>query len=221
MNLREHHKQTRRDQIVDAAAELIRTNGADGLNMRTLASEAQLSLATVYNLMGGQEAVLAAVVERAVDSIEAALVETVHEDALAACMAMIVGSIDVFEERKAECKPALMVAHSVDPTTRKNDPTRPFKSLDARARTMQAKLVLRAQSDGTFDPALDAQAVGRALYASYIHHLMDWAHSRVTADHAKVVAAFDAALILMSGAKGPARERLRGDLLRLQRKIAS
>jgi AcrR family transcriptional regulator len=217
MNLREHHKQTRRDQILDAAADLIREEGADGVNMRTLAANANLSLATVYNLMGGQEDVLAAVVARAIDAIEAAIVEEPHNDALAACMATIARSFVAFEARKAECKPALIVAHNMEDAKKNAQGGQAFKALETRATDMQTRTIRRAQEDGAFDGAFDPEAIGRALFTSYIHHLMDWANSRASVDVIATRAAFDAALILLSGARGPARERLRQEVIHLQK----
>jgi AcrR family transcriptional regulator len=216
MNLRERHKQTRRDQILDAAAKLIGSEGTDGVNMRTLAANANLSLATVYNLMGGQEEVLAAVLARAIDAIEAAIVEAPHADALAACLATISRSFVAFEARKAECKPALIVAHNLGAAKKHSEGGQSFKALETRATEMQTRAIRRAQDDGAFDADFDAEAIGRALFTSYIHHLMDWANSRDTVQVVAARAAFDAALILLSGAKGPARERLRQEILQLQ-----
>jgi AcrR family transcriptional regulator len=216
VNLRERQKQSRRGQILDAAANLIRKEGADGVNMRTLAADANLSLATVYNLMGGQEDVLAAVVARAIDSIEAAIVEEPHDDALSACMATIARSFAAFEAHKAECKPALIVAHDMGDEKKTSERGQPFRALEARATEMQTRAIRRAQEDGAFDPDFDPDAIGRALFASYIHHLMDWANSRAAVNVIAARAAFDAALILLSGARGPARERLRQEIIRLQ-----
>lgn len=59
MGLREKHKLARREQILAAAQELIRSSGSVGLSMRALAHKADVSLATPYNLFGSKGAVLA------------------------------------------------------------------------------------------------------------------------------------------------------------------
>lgn len=58
MGLRERRKLERRERILAAAQDLIRTRGVAGLSMRTLAREAEVSLATPYNLFGSKGAVL-------------------------------------------------------------------------------------------------------------------------------------------------------------------
>ncbi len=59
MGLREKRKLERRERILAAAQELIRETGSVGLSMRALASKAEVSLATPYNLFGSKGAVLA------------------------------------------------------------------------------------------------------------------------------------------------------------------
>jgi len=59
MGLRERHKLERRERILAAAQELIRSTGSVGLSMRALAERADVSLATPYNLFGSKGAVLA------------------------------------------------------------------------------------------------------------------------------------------------------------------
>jgi AcrR family transcriptional regulator len=62
MNLWELNKERRRRRILDAAAELIAREGLAGLSMRKLAGEAEVSVATLYNLCGGREEILWAVI---------------------------------------------------------------------------------------------------------------------------------------------------------------
>jgi AcrR family transcriptional regulator len=59
MGLRERHKLERRERILAAAQELIRSTGSVGLSMRALAEKAEVSLATPYNLFGSKGAILA------------------------------------------------------------------------------------------------------------------------------------------------------------------
>jgi AcrR family transcriptional regulator len=58
MGLREKHKLERRERILATAQELIRSTGSVGLSMRALARQAEVSLATPYNLFGSKGAVL-------------------------------------------------------------------------------------------------------------------------------------------------------------------
>ncbi|HEX4184149.1 MAG TPA: TetR/AcrR family transcriptional regulator [Caulobacteraceae bacterium] len=63
MSRREEAKEERRRRIITAARDLIRETGDAGLSMRAIASRAQVSLSTPYNLFGSKRAILIAVLE--------------------------------------------------------------------------------------------------------------------------------------------------------------
>ena len=63
MGLREKRKLERRERILAAAQELIRATGSLGLSMRALATKAEVSLATPYNLFGSKRAIVLAVLQ--------------------------------------------------------------------------------------------------------------------------------------------------------------
>jgi len=60
---REQAKAERRQRIVSAVRELIRETGDANPSMRLIASRAEVSLATAYNLFGSKQAVVLAVLE--------------------------------------------------------------------------------------------------------------------------------------------------------------
>ena len=60
---REEAKDDRRRRIVEAARDLIRETGVDGLTMRAIAARAEVSLATPYNLYGSKRAIAVAVLD--------------------------------------------------------------------------------------------------------------------------------------------------------------
>ena len=61
---RERAKADRRQRITEAAGELLEAGGLAGLTMRALSEAAGLSVPTIYNLIGGRDHVLVAVMER-------------------------------------------------------------------------------------------------------------------------------------------------------------
>ena len=62
---REEGKEVRRKRIVEAVRALIRETGDTGLSMRAIATRANVSLATPYNLFGSKRGVVMAVLEDA------------------------------------------------------------------------------------------------------------------------------------------------------------
>ncbi len=71
--LRERAKADRRRQITAAACDLLETGGLAGLTMRALSDAAGLSVPTIYNLIGGRDQVLVAVMERVGSEFDARL----------------------------------------------------------------------------------------------------------------------------------------------------
>jgi AcrR family transcriptional regulator len=63
LSRREAGKAERRQQIIQAARDLIRETGNPGLSMRGLAARAGVSLATPYNLFGSKRAIVVAVLQ--------------------------------------------------------------------------------------------------------------------------------------------------------------
>lgn len=80
MSLREAKKQARRERILKAAVHLLERGGAEGLTMRELAREADLSEMTPYNLFGSKAGVLVALFEDALGKIVAKSFETTSAD---------------------------------------------------------------------------------------------------------------------------------------------
>ena len=71
--------QRRRRRIIDATFELLREHDAAKLSVADIAKVAGVSVASVYNLVGTRERVLAAVIDRYVERLAAALGEQLPE----------------------------------------------------------------------------------------------------------------------------------------------
>ncbi len=69
-SLRELGKVRRIQRILDAAAHIIEADGIDALSMQNLADEAEVSISTLYNLVGGKEAILLMLLSVTIDDLE-------------------------------------------------------------------------------------------------------------------------------------------------------
>jgi len=63
MDLRAEQKAERRERILASAREMVGARGYESLTMRDLARSARVTVPTIYNLIGGKQAVLFAAVE--------------------------------------------------------------------------------------------------------------------------------------------------------------
>lgn len=70
--VRQQKKEGRRDAILSAAEALVRETGSTDFSVGTLALRAEVSVATLYNLIGSKGTILYALLNRTMDQLEAA-----------------------------------------------------------------------------------------------------------------------------------------------------
>ena len=76
MSLLDSQKAERRQRILSEARTLMAAGGWDGLTMRGLAAQSRVSVPTVYNLIGGKDALLDALMECLFLEVK----ESIHEE---------------------------------------------------------------------------------------------------------------------------------------------
>jgi AcrR family transcriptional regulator len=88
-------KAANRRRILTAAGDLIRDVGAAGFSMRALATRAEVSLATPYNLLGSKRGVLLAMLDEALASCATCTSETPPEDPLGPLFGAVDSAVEV------------------------------------------------------------------------------------------------------------------------------
>lgn len=83
-SIRERGKAERRVRVIETAREILSEGGVEALSMRALSVEAGVSLPTIYNLIGGRDDVLAAVLDQ-LGAVFEAEVATSTGDTLERC----------------------------------------------------------------------------------------------------------------------------------------
>jgi AcrR family transcriptional regulator len=78
--LRERNKAKRREGILDAALELFGTAEIQSVNLDQIAARAEVSLPTIYNLVGTREQLLVALIGRVIEGLVETLSEKASED---------------------------------------------------------------------------------------------------------------------------------------------
>ena len=87
----------RRDRILDHARRLIGRQGYDALTLRELAQAAEVTVPTIYNLVGNKAQLLGELNREMLDRLEAALDRRRFDDALDMAEAVIAESIALFD----------------------------------------------------------------------------------------------------------------------------
>lgn len=107
VGIREKGKARRKSQIIEAAKRLLSTGGIDALSTRRLAEEAELSVHTLYALVGSKEQILEAVM---VDNHERVLEDLVRIDsqqAVEKLFAIIDSTYRIIADDSAAQKPIM------------------------------------------------------------------------------------------------------------------
>ena len=107
--LRERGKARRKEQIIEAAKRLLASGGLDALSLRRLADEAELSVRTLYSLVGSKEQVLAAVMQHNHDRVLADLLDIDEQHPIEKLIAFVDSTYRIIAEDEAAQKPLMRV----------------------------------------------------------------------------------------------------------------
>lgn len=201
-SLFELHKAERRARILAAARKLIARRGVEGLTLRDLAAAAAVSVPTVYNLVGGKQAVLTALLDEMLARIAARLGEAagggVVERALALCEA---GWTETLAEPSyfRGLVRAFLVADETEPVRR---------ATDERNVALMAGVLARGRDDGELERWVDPVALSAMLYQCYVATMLRWACDELSSEALPSTITYGLALILRGVARGPAVKKL-------------
>lgn len=107
--IREKGKARRKEQIIQAAKRLLATGGIEALSTRKLAEEAELSVHTLYALVGSKDQILDAVMEDNHNRVLAAILEINEQHPIEQIFAIVDSTYQIIAEDSAAQKPLMRV----------------------------------------------------------------------------------------------------------------
>jgi len=113
-SLREFNMAQRRQRILHEARRLITGGGFDALNLRALAQAAEVTVPTIYNLLGNKEALVVALFSDALAEIEKRVVSHRHAAPLEMAVAAVTESTAVFAEDEHYYRAAIIAVEYLD-----------------------------------------------------------------------------------------------------------
>lgn len=203
-DLRSANMEARRERILDAALDLVASEGIEGVSMRKLAKRAGLSVQTLYNLFGSREDILLGLTQRFAGEVERLVTEDVAlEDPLDRLRAMFSKAIGQLAEHESTYRPLLLALFRATPST----PVRLDPVWNRLAR-MGAPQISEAIERGLLQPGFSQRALTAHVLESYAWNLQQWADGLI--DHGELEArtAYGLALSLLALASDDARPRL-------------
>ncbi len=185
--------------------------------MRKLARQADLSVPTLYNLLGGREEILKALVVEAIDRMDAALErEAPLDDPLERCRAVVTVSIQHIVEFETIFRPMLLAAHQGLTSWGLEE-----DKLTARAVRMQAIAIEVAIDRGQLRDLLDPTLLGHQIFHGFELASMRWAFGVLDEEGFRNRALYGLYVALLGVATPSALPGIERELRRLERGLGA
>lgn len=187
----------RRDRLLTQARKLITQGGIEGLNLRTLAREAGVTVPTIYNLIGNKEAVVVALWREALAAI-AERIET-HSTAhpLEKAESVVNESIGVFGEDEDYYRAAFLAVEYLDQQTEHADAV---AQLYAWAAQLTAEAHKACHEAGLLRARIPGQLSGEQILRAYRTSCRAWAMGQISIEEFRKAALTDVYMSLAADA---------------------
>lgn len=201
VGLRERNKAKRRNAVLDATIELLDDPASGPLTTERIAEVAQVSVATVYNLVGTREQLLVALLDRLIADVVTSIATAAHDDdPLALLRDILERSVDALTSRPTAYREIVrQLTASVS-----NDIHTKLSPAAAAGEVLR-----HAQQKGLVLADLNIDALAMQIYLSFNGALLRWAVGAFT-DVAFKAAARQGLLIVLAASAAP---RARGGYL--------
>ena len=209
--------EARRARILTAATDLMVKGGPEGLTMRRLAESADVSVNTIYNLIGRRDTVVAVLVAQVIEAIASAVDQQDGGDPLRRCEAVVDQATALVIENQELTRPLAreIFGHSGP------------GSAMARAWGTETlgSAIAAAMDAGVLDNRLSPAPLAETVYAVWANSALSWAHGVIDAEGfaATSLAALDMALLTVATptSEPELRRRLDESTIRLEATLAA
>jgi AcrR family transcriptional regulator len=205
-SLRERNKRKRRDAILDAALELLGEAPNRHVSTEQIAALAEVSPATVYNLVGTREQLLVALVDRVLHDMVATLAERRPSDPVEMAMFVVAESTERFIADGVAFRQVVTSIGEIaaDRLTVAFDPAQ-----------LQVAAMRDAQARGIVRSDLDPGALGRQIYLSYNGALFAWGGGVLSDDGLRAAVRHGLYMVLAAAGTDEHRSEFLGELARM------
>jgi len=214
VGLREQNKARRREAILDATLQLLSEHHPSEITTSQIAALADVSSATVFNLVGTREELLTALVGRVIESLLTDLTELEKRtdgDPIDAARLIVDASVAAFTaESTAYRRVVSEIAFRQDVDGHAGfDPAR-----------LQEAAMREAQKRNIIDARFDAAGLGKQIYASYSAAMLRWGIRKIDDVGFLVMARHGLLSVLAATATDAYRDSFRDELIELSTRLA-
>lgn len=204
MGTREDGKLQRREDIVKAARSLMRDGGDLTFSMRTLASQAGVSIATPYNLFGSKQAILLAVLDADLADYQASLAG-LHADGVDVLFEAVSLMTNVLSHEPAFYRTVLAAVCRDDATELRH-------MISGPRYVLWKNLLSQATEAGLLRPDVDPDAITVTIGQTLSANLQSWALGQLGLEEMEARIRYALALVLLAIAMPASRALIEGHM---------
>jgi AcrR family transcriptional regulator len=203
MSLHDEHKAERRARILQAARRLIARRGVRSLNMRDLADEARVSVPTVYNLIGGKQELLGALLQNLIEGVASAQVTldaraSFVDRAAAMCLATQNALLEMPDYARE-----LVLGFVTSDETRKVR-----QEMDRKSIELMTNLLVFAKAQGELVEWADPEIVAGSMFMALVAAMIRWAKRELDDEGLRLWITAGTGLALLGVTRGRARTQM-------------
>ncbi len=200
---REDKKSQRAQHILAHARAMIAEAGFDALKIRELAARAELTVPTIYNLIGGKGAILARIIEALVERLHQVQSEADFAEIESGFEQQITRLADLFAQDEDFYRAAFVAGDRSGLFEQRSD-----RGIFARSLHQPVEACKAAQAQGLLKGAISPEQLGRQVYDSYRLARQDWANGYYDLDAFRDQALTGVFVTLAADAEPQFRDRL-------------
>ncbi len=202
MELVERQMKRRRERILEAAREIIGQHGFEGLTMRQLAAASDVTVPTVYNLVGSKEEVLFAAVEEQTARFVNAIESSRSRSPAAGALAVVEACVRELLRRPRYYRSLLLLMFTSESASEVRH------EVNGALRSQFARAVADLDAAGALEPWVDREALARRLAALLSIGSLQWASGAISGEALRASALYDISVFLLGVCRGGSRRAL-------------
>jgi AcrR family transcriptional regulator len=202
---RAHNMQARRARILAAARELLTQGGTEAFNLRQLARQADVTVPTLYNLIGNKEEILLALLSQVLHAIETRAATARAAEPLAQVEGVVLASIEIFAEDEAYYRSAFLAVEALSQSGTHHVQA---EQLYAWGERLLTQGVLACHRAGLLRGRVRAEQLGELVLRAYRTSCRAWAFGHLSLAEFRAQALADLQIALAADAVDTLHARL-------------
>ena len=197
--------QQRRSTILRQARILLANTDDGAFSLRNLAEASDVTVPTIYNLIGGKSSILLALNTELLQRVEDSLIGFDDDHALDMAESIVITAVDMIAEDESFYRASLLASDQLMQTGQHASERH---KLGQRAAAMQTAAIQKAQRSKQLKGDIDAKLLGRQIFRHYQFSAREWMYRLISKEQFKNRALLGIYICLMADANLTLRKLL-------------